>query len=73
MVWLSLERRLTTAEVSRWLGHSDITVTARHYAKLKDEELAETVRKGPHETHKVEPPIGLEPTTYCLRNNCSTS
>lgn len=39
--WLT--RRLTISEVSRWLGHSNVTVTQRHYARLSDEEVRESV------------------------------
>jgi len=63
-----MKRSLTIVEVSRWLGHSSIDVTVDHYANLKDDELAATVENGPHKTHKVEPPTGFEPVTYCLRN-----
>lgn len=38
-----LDRRLTISEVSRWLGHSNVTVTAKHYARLSDEEVRESV------------------------------
>mgnify|MGYP000007870532 CR=1 FL=1 len=82
-----LRAPLTMAEVSRWLGHSSVSVTSRHYARTLDEELAgkvdaghERPTLGPHDFGGpenppvfLEPSIGLEPTTCGLRNRCSTN
>lgn len=72
--WLT--KPLTITEVSKWLGHSAPEVTAKHYARLLDEEVrASVVRKCPAKpsrgdlknTKKAEPPSRLELLTYGLR------
>ncbi|MBX9590326.1 MAG: hypothetical protein K2X43_13545 [Hyphomonadaceae bacterium] len=42
-------RKLSMERVSKWLGHSSITVTERHYAFLTVDDLHEAVRQ-PHGT-----------------------
>lgn len=39
-----LPRPLTMQEVSKWLGHSSVTVTERHYADFTDKNLRNVVR-----------------------------
>jgi integrase len=39
-----LPRALTMQEVSKWLGHSSIAVTERHYAALSNDSLRRAVR-----------------------------
>lgn len=78
-----LRAPLTIAEVSRWLGHSNVAVTSRHYARHTDAEVRAKVNEplekgepggtsGPHPVRDVEPSTGLEPVTCGLRNRCST-
>jgi len=78
-----LRAPLTIAEVSRWLGHSNVAVTSRHYARHTDAEVRAKVNEppksgepdgtsGPHPVRNMEPSTGLEPVTCGLRNRCST-
>jgi integrase/recombinase XerD len=39
------DRKATIFEVSKWLGHSSVVVTERHYAFLRDEDLADLAQR----------------------------
>ena len=65
----------------RWLRHSSIAVTQR-YAHMTTDALHGVLRPQKIEVRlrvievsrirKAEPPSGIEPPTYGLRNRCST-
>lgn len=64
-----LERPLRLEEVRDWLGHEDIATTQR-YAHLCADRIRSlvVVPAGPQLTHTLQPPPGIEPRTYGLRN-----
>lgn len=64
-------------DLRQWLGHADIATTQR-YAHLAKDGLRRLIQapldsaptSGPTRGSKVEPPSGIEPETYGLRNRC---
>ena len=45
---------MTMLEVSKWLGHSSVKVTERHYAFLAEDQLREKVRMSTTHTDQIE-------------------
>ncbi len=44
------DRELSMQEVAKWLGHSSVTVTERHYAFLADDQLHRAIRRSEQQT-----------------------
>jgi integrase/recombinase XerD len=46
------DRGFSMEEVAKWLGHSSVTVTERHYAFLADDQLHRAIRRSERQTEE---------------------